>query len=411
MSYPCASTTHMPTATTTTVSQMPTTFVFTSTTPEPTCNPCQWSPWYDTSFPTLGTPGGDNETYQRIREAGHKICNTPSQIQCKAEKFPNVTIDNVGQVVQCNLDKGLTCRNEDQSGPLALCFNYQVRVLCCDYTTCPPQPTTQSTTMSHTVISTSTTPSTPSTTITTTSPSTTTETTTATQPPTMSITTTSPSSTTETITTPCQETVCYFSQWISSDYPEYGPGGGDNETIRHIIQKGYKICDNPVAVECQSVHYPGVPLEKLGQRVTCNEQGLLCKNILQNPPICLNYEIKVKCCYSAPQCLTTSTTSPTTIPRTTTTTQPPTVSITNTSPSTTTETSTTQPPTTIPRTTTTTQPPTIQLLYVSNNFDSYYNYKYNTFDSYYNYKYNTFDSFYYNYNTLNHQNNYTFYHN
>nr|XP_020479289.1 mucin-5B-like [Monopterus albus] len=122
MSYPCASTTHMPTATTTTVSQMPTTFVFTSTTPEPTCNPCQWSPWYDTSFPTLGTPGGDNETYQRIREAGHKICNTPSQIQCKAEKFPNVTIDNVGQVVQCNLDKGLTCRNEDQSGPLVLCL-------------------------------------------------------------------------------------------------------------------------------------------------------------------------------------------------------------------------------------------------------------------------------------------------
>uniref|UniRef100_UPI003AB09373 mucin-5AC-like n=1 Tax=Centroberyx gerrardi TaxID=166262 RepID=UPI003AB09373 len=131
--YPCpvtTPTTPMPTTTTTTpttaTSQSPSTFVFTSTTPEPvTCSPCKWSPWYDTSFPTLGTPGGDSETYDKIREAGHLICDNPSQIQCRAEKFPNVTIEHVGQVVQCDLAKGLTCRNKDQSGPLALCFNYQ----------------------------------------------------------------------------------------------------------------------------------------------------------------------------------------------------------------------------------------------------------------------------------------------
>ncbi|KAI3376838.1 hypothetical protein L3Q82_000413 [Scortum barcoo] len=124
---PIPTPTRMPTATPTRSSQSPTTFVFTSTTAEQvTCNPCEWSPWYDTSFPTLGTPGGDSETYEKIREAGHKICDNPSQIQCRAEKFPNVTIDNVGQAVQCDLAKGLTCRNEDQSGPLALCFNYQL---------------------------------------------------------------------------------------------------------------------------------------------------------------------------------------------------------------------------------------------------------------------------------------------
>ena len=111
-----------------------------STVTPTTCHPCEWSPWYDTSVPKLGTSGGDSETYADIRKAGHQICDKPSQLQCRAEKLPNVTIDDVGQVVHCDLAKGLTCRNDEQSGPLALCFNYQVRVLCCDYLACPTQP-------------------------------------------------------------------------------------------------------------------------------------------------------------------------------------------------------------------------------------------------------------------------------
>ncbi|XP_073319919.1 mucin-5AC-like [Pagrus major] len=334
------------------------------------------------SFPTLGTPGGDNETFANIREAGHKICDNPSQIQCRAEKFPNVTIDDVGQVVQCDLAKGLTCRNEDQSGPLALCFNYQVRVLCCDFNACPTTPA-------------------PSTTITTTTPSTTTTKPTPSTTPTDS--TTKPPIITTTL--PCEETICSWSQWISSDYPQYGPGGGDNETIKHTIQKGYKICENPEEVECQAVHYPGVPLNQLGQTVTCNKQGLLCENNLQNPPIspvevqcravlypglsmsqvgqsvicnkdvglicnnsrqglqqeCFDYEIKFECCGCPTTSPTPTTTSTTTTPSTTTPTTQPT---TTTTPFTTTETTTTtQPPTTTTpstttETTTTTQPPT-----------------------------------------------------
>ncbi|XP_049907177.1 mucin-5B-like [Epinephelus moara] len=66
-SYPCP----VPT----TPTSPPTTFVFTTTTPKPptrpvTCNPCQWSQWYDTSFPTLGPQGGDSETFEKIKEAG-----------------------------------------------------------------------------------------------------------------------------------------------------------------------------------------------------------------------------------------------------------------------------------------------------------------------------------------------------
>ena len=305
-----------------------------------TCNPCVWSPWYDSSFPTLGTPGGDDETYEKIRRAGHKICDKPSQIKCRAEKFPNATIDNVGQIVECNIAKGLMCRNEDQSGPLALCFNYQVRVLCCDYSACPTKPA----------------------------------------PSPIHPTSTANPTTKHVTGTPCQET-CFWSNWISSDYPDHGPQGGDNETIKHIIQKGYNICENPVAVECRSVHYESNPLEQLGQNITCNNKvGLLCKNSLQYPPICLNYEIKVKCCKTG-QCdttlnptRTTFTTVPTVSSSTTTkmplkttkktTTHPPITTTLTTTPTTTTETTTTEKPTptttSTPTTTTatTTQPPT-----------------------------------------------------
>ncbi|XP_063737440.1 LOW QUALITY PROTEIN: mucin-5AC-like [Eleginops maclovinus] len=307
-SYVCpvpTPTTPMPIVSKSTASQSSATFVFT-TTPEPhtvtvPCNTCEWSPWYDTSFPTIGTPGGDSETYDNIREAGHNICAKPSEIQCRAEKFPNVTIDSVGQVVQCDLAKGLTCRNEDQSGPLALCFNYQVRVLCCDYSACPTKPTPSMTPSIST-----------------------------TMPP-IIITTTK-----HVTETPCQETLCQWSKWISSDYPEYGDGG-DNETIKHIIQKGFKVCENPVAVECRAEHYPAVPLDQLGQKVTCNNQGLLCKNSQQNPPICYNYEIRVECCRTV-QCSTTPQTTITFTP-----TSQKTPSTTPTTPSTTTETTTPQP--------------------------------------------------------------------
>ncbi|XP_031734062.1 mucin-5AC-like isoform X2 [Anarrhichthys ocellatus] len=333
-SYPCpvtTQTTHMPT---TAASQSPTTFVFTSTSPElPTvtvpCSPCEWSPWYDTSFPTLGIPGGDSEIYEDIREAGHEICAKPSQIQCRAEKFPNVTIDNLGQVVECNLANGLTCRNEDQSGPLALCFNYQIRVLCCDYSACPTMPIP------------STTPPIP--------------------------TTKSPIIP----TTPCQETLCTWSEWISSDYPEQGFGGGDNETIKHVIQKGFEICENPLAVECRSKHYPNIPIDQLQKKVTCNNQGLLCRNILQMPPICYNYEIRVKCCKTI-MCSTTpkpitSTTIPTTTPSTTPITTTP---ITTTTPSTT-PTTTTETTTTTPATSTITSPATNTLPVVTEETSSH----------------------------------------
>ncbi|KAF7666855.1 hypothetical protein LDENG_00091240 [Lucifuga dentata] len=107
--YPCPVTK----PTTVPTSQSPTTFVFTSTTPETVtpCTPCKWSPWYDSSFPTFGNLGGDTETYDKLRKAGYKICEKPSNLECRAEKFPNVTIDQVGQVVECGTPSHSTDKN------------------------------------------------------------------------------------------------------------------------------------------------------------------------------------------------------------------------------------------------------------------------------------------------------------
>ncbi|MXQ90464.1 hypothetical protein E5288_WYG016165 [Bos mutus] len=97
------------------------------------CQPkCKWTEWFDVDFPTSGVMGGDIETYDNIRAAGGKMCQDPEKIECRAENYPEVSIDQIGQVLNCSLETGLVCRNEDQRGPFTMCFNYNIRVYCCD---------------------------------------------------------------------------------------------------------------------------------------------------------------------------------------------------------------------------------------------------------------------------------------
>nr|XP_055128349.1 mucin-5B [Symphalangus syndactylus] len=111
------------------------------------CQPkCEWTEWFDVDFPTSGVAGGDMETFENIKAAGGKMCWAPKSIECRAENYPEVSIDQVGQVLTCSLETGLTCKNEDQTGRFNMCFNYNVRVLCCDdYSHCPSTPSTGST--------------------------------------------------------------------------------------------------------------------------------------------------------------------------------------------------------------------------------------------------------------------------
>uniref|UniRef100_A0A2I3SAQ5 Mucin 5AC, oligomeric mucus/gel-forming n=1 Tax=Pan troglodytes TaxID=9598 RepID=A0A2I3SAQ5_PANTR len=100
------------------------------------CHPrCNWTKWFDVDFPSPGSHGGDKETYNNIIRSGEKICRRPEEItrlQCRAKSHPEVSIEHLGQVVQCNREEGLVCRNQDQQGPFKMCLNYEVRVLCCE---------------------------------------------------------------------------------------------------------------------------------------------------------------------------------------------------------------------------------------------------------------------------------------
>ncbi|XP_077036665.1 mucin-5AC, partial [Agelaius phoeniceus] len=333
-STPYISTTTSPTSTeiiTSTSTTIPTPTTSTTTSSTTPCEPevCTWSEWFDVDFPSSGPNQGDFETYQHIRAAGKQVCRQPKQIECRAEDYPDVAIQQVGQVVQCDVHFGLVCKNEDQTGKFKMCLNYKIRVLCCtpNYNcSLPPVP----------VITTSPTTSTTTTSI----PSSTTTVTTSTSTPYIS-TTTSPTSTeiitststtiptpttstTTSSTTPCEPEVCTWSEWFDVDFPSSGPNQGDFETYQHIRAAGKQVCRQPKQIECRAEDYPDVAIQQVGQVVQCDVHfGLVCKNEDQTGKfkMCLNYKIRVLCCTPNYNCslpvIPVITTSPTTSTTTT----------------------------------------------------------------------------------------------
>ncbi|XP_032346152.1 mucin-5B [Camelus ferus] len=317
------------TTTTTTITATPTPSHSQSTT---SCQPkCQWTEWFDVDFPTSGIPGGDMETYDNIRAAGGKMCREPKKIECRAERFPEVSLDQLGQVVTCSLQAGLVCWNDDQTAPFTTCFNYNVRLLCCDdirhchSTATPgvsstPSPTHSSTatwgstlTLSppSTSATTQTQPTSLRTSLTTTWPASThapstaqshtssgssMATSTATVTETSSLLTPSPTPTPG--STACQPD-CTWTEWLDHSYPMPGASGGDFETYANIRAAGGAVCEQPVAIECRAEMQPDVSLEQLGQVVQCTlQEGLVCRNQDQSSQfkMCFNYQIRVRCC-------------------------------------------------------------------------------------------------------------------
>ncbi|XP_055578552.1 mucin-5AC [Falco cherrug] len=325
---------------------------------------CSWTEWFDVDFPSPGPSQGDFETYEHIRAAGKKICHQPKEIECQAEDYPEVAIQQVGQVVQCDVHFGLVCKNEDQTGKFKLCLNYRIRVYCCtpnyECTITTRKPTTTTPTSATVTTSTSTTSS-PTTRPTSSETTQRTSTTTTRPTPTPTISSTGVSSTTTTTTTTtssittCQKEVCSWTEWFDVDFPSPGPSQGDFETYEHIRAAGKKICHQPKEIECQAEDYPEVAIQQVGQVVQCDVHfGLVCKNEDQTGKfkLCLNYRIRVYCCTPNYECVT-STPLPTTSPTTITTRKPTTT--TPTSATVTTSTSTTSSPTTRPTSSETTQ--------------------------------------------------------
>uniref|UniRef100_A0A8C0UEY0 Mucin 2, oligomeric mucus/gel-forming n=1 Tax=Cyanistes caeruleus TaxID=156563 RepID=A0A8C0UEY0_CYACU len=97
---------------------------------------CDWTEWFDVSKPEEG--GGDYETYDEIRKHGYKICTAPEEIECRAKDKPDVSLDDLGQKVECNVKYGLFCKNDEQDVTMwPLCYNYEIRVNCCEWQEIP----------------------------------------------------------------------------------------------------------------------------------------------------------------------------------------------------------------------------------------------------------------------------------
>ncbi|NXN65767.1 MUC2 protein, partial [Himantopus himantopus] len=155
---------------------------------------CNWTDWIDVSYPDgSDRNSGDYETFENILAIYPSWdCVKVENISCRAEKFPDIPIEDLGQKVECSIDTGLTCNNKDQpiGGmiPMPVCLNYEISVCCTpNLPECIPSTTTSTTTAS---------PSPTTSTVSSPTVLTTTPTTTPSQPPRSTTTTTMPPSST-----------------------------------------------------------------------------------------------------------------------------------------------------------------------------------------------------------------------
>ncbi|XP_067607884.1 mucin-5B [Pseudorca crassidens] len=318
---------------------------------------CRWSDWYDSGHPEPGMEGGDFETFENLRQRGYQFCPAPAHVECRAQQFPDMPLEKLGQKVECGQARGLTCLNSEQNPPL--CHNYELRVLCCDYVPCStslapgtsqrpssqPLPTstqttpTRGTSLLSTVASTSQTPTAKS-----------------------ASTVTQVGSNSVVLATTTCEPRCQWTEWFDEDYPKSEEAGGDVESYDKIRRAGGAVCKQPQGIECQAENFPNVRLEELNQRVHCDVSfGLVCRNDEQVGlfKMCYNYKIRVLCCgYShcgEPTPPTTATASTATAPMATTSTATAPTAATSTATATTATTSTATAPTaTAPTATTST---------------------------------------------------------
>ncbi|XP_006893417.1 PREDICTED: mucin-5AC [Elephantulus edwardii] len=324
---------------------------------------CQWTPWLDVSHPGQGVDSGDFDTLQNLRDHGFRICQEPKEVKCRAENMPDVPLEALGQHVECSRTGGLICYNKDQAS--GLCDNYQIQILCCSPLPCPTLSSSSTASTStpgthrtlHTSLSTAATappqgsstpapgthtpvpgtympspgthtsapgsstpapgthtpvPGTymPSPGTHTSAPGSSTPAP-GTHSPVPGSPTPAPGFSTLPSTISCLQERCEWTKWLDGSYPKPDRNSGDFDTFHDLRAKGYDICKHPKAVECRAEWFPHIPLNELGQNVTCSKtEGLLCLNKDQQPPICYNYEIRILCCSIVDVSSSTSNTTP-----------------------------------------------------------------------------------------------------
>ncbi|XP_059704189.1 mucin-5B-like [Haemorhous mexicanus] len=113
---------------------------------------CAWTVWFNVDSPSAGSENGDLETFENIRAAGYEFCEKPQDIKCRAKDYPDTVVETMEQKFDCSLDRGLVCRNKDQTLKYPMCFDYEVSVLCCDRKQCQTTVPTPATTVSTSTI-------------------------------------------------------------------------------------------------------------------------------------------------------------------------------------------------------------------------------------------------------------------
>ncbi|XP_075692876.1 uncharacterized protein LOC142660181 [Rhinoderma darwinii] len=262
---------------------------------------CRWTPWYDKNAPNTRSDGGETESVDDITSKGTQVCTkqeVENKIQCEAMDDKALPIEGNNQIFSCDLNDGLICKNRDQNKK-EKCYNYQIRIECCQKVCLPiqtpqvtttemPEPettVTQGITTASQQTSTRPPPSTPST-----------------------LSTEKPSiPTTSSEVPPSQTTLCVYkmecrwTQWFDNNEPSTKSDDGDIESIEDIKSKGIEVCNSREVedkIECEAVDKIGVPIIDNSQKFSCNlEGGVNCKNREQvGKEKCYNYRIRVLCC-------------------------------------------------------------------------------------------------------------------
>ncbi|XP_078600776.1 uncharacterized protein LOC144875877 isoform X3 [Branchiostoma floridae x Branchiostoma japonicum] len=268
--------------TTTTAKQTPTsTAAITTTIAQTTECKNQWTTWMNSGKPASNGLNGDYETLTNLQQM-YEFCSADMivDVECRVADGFNTPVDQVNQIVTCDIKDGLICMNEYQTGPLG-CFDYEIRFFCrCGGPTTTMLTTSQTSRPTSTTITTTASVSTPTVTPTI-----------HTQPPTPS---TTPA---QQILVGCEHQYPYWTQWMSVNTPSPSTEG-DSETIQGL-RPYYRFCDEGMIVDVQCrVTGSSMPASQTGQTVTCDASvGLTCLNADQAGPfhLCDDYEVRFFC--------------------------------------------------------------------------------------------------------------------
>uniref|UniRef100_A0A670IB07 Mucin 5B, oligomeric mucus/gel-forming n=1 Tax=Podarcis muralis TaxID=64176 RepID=A0A670IB07_PODMU len=105
------------------------------------CQPkCQWTSWFSFHTPSSDPGDGDREDIKSIQASGGTICEHPQKVECRGVDYPELSASELGQDMICDIDTGLLCENAKQRGKYKICYDYEMRALCCDYKHCETTP-------------------------------------------------------------------------------------------------------------------------------------------------------------------------------------------------------------------------------------------------------------------------------